>query len=299
MTSAVNAATGRFLRDVARLQQRIERASSSISSGVRVRQPSDDPAALPGIQNLRAQLQAAAQLKTGLHRFKTETDLAEQQVSAAIQLLDRALTLASAGASSTATAASRAAGAIEVDALMSRLVGIANSAASGRFIFSGDNDQTPSYQLDPTASKGVTVYAGAASTRQAEDSEGIRFALAHSAEQIFDDPQSSVFAAVTALRTALSQNDEASVGTVLGALREASSHLNQELSFYGGVQNRLAGSIDAVEKGTVRLQTTLAVLTETDLVEATLDMTQAQTALQAAFAARAKVPRSSLFDYLG
>ena len=47
------------------------------------------------------------------------------------------------------------------------------------------------------------------------------------------------------------------------------------------------------------LNTSLAALREADLVGASLDLNDAKLSLDAAFSARAKVPRTSLFDFLG
>ena len=58
------------------------------------------------------------------------------------------------------------------------MVDLSNTQVQGRYIFSGDQDQTPAYQIntgtDPIGN-GVTQLATSASTRQVEDPEGGAF----------------------------------------------------------------------------------------------------------------------------
>ena len=69
-------------------------------------------------------------------------------------------------------------------------------------------------------------------------------------------------------------------------------------SFYGAAQNRISAAIDLAQKFQVQTQTNLSNLQDTDVAATAVRVTQLSTALNAAMAAQAKRPTSTLFDYL-
>ncbi len=71
-----------------------------------------------------------------------------------------------------------------------------------------------------------------------------------------------------------------------------------ELSFYGSVQNRIAGATSFASSQQVQLQTSLSQTQDADITRAALQLTQSTTQMNAALSAEAKLPRTSLFDFL-
>ena len=65
------------------------------------------------------------------------------------------------------------------------------------------------------------------------------------------------------------------------------------------MQNNVSDAIDATSSLGLRLAAQLSSLRDADMTEAASDLLSAKLNLDAAFSARAKVPRTSLFDYLG
>jgi flagellin-like hook-associated protein FlgL len=196
-----------------------------------------------------------------------------------------------------------------------RLVAITATRSDNRYVFSGDADQVAPYTADPAQPDGVSAYAGSGSTRNMPHPGGGSFRIARTAQDIFDDPGAGVFAAVHALRTALEtgpvvdpadpayhgqyQAQTAAIDAALTGIRAAQEHLNGELSFYGVVQKWVADAIDFSNKLDIRLRSELPQLTEADLATEALELGQATIHRDAAMAARAQHPRSTLFDFLG
>src|SRR5579864_4940794 len=107
MVSNVNGATQQFLADLDRIQSMSERAQREISSGLKVELPSDAPDAIRGILQLRGEIALNDQIQTNLSTAKADVSSADSAVQSSISVLDRALTLATQGANSTQTAATR------------------------------------------------------------------------------------------------------------------------------------------------------------------------------------------------
>ncbi len=300
MIHGIDPSTGRFLFDLERIRSRGERAEREITSGYRVSRPSDDPSVLPEVIEAQSRLDHLDQFANNLGRVQAETDGAEKALQSAVKLLDQISVWGSQGATSTASADTRQVLAGQIGATLERLVSVANTEVGGRLVFAGDADQVVPYGVDWTLTDGVTAYAGAAATREAEGADGGRFRVARSAEEIFQTSgDGNVFGAVAALKTALESYDQDAIETALSRLAPARAHLNGQLAFYGGVQSRIQAELDSGSSERLSHQAAITRLRETDLTEASLELVQSRTGLEAALAARSGRLRSTLFDYLG
>jgi flagellar hook-associated protein 3 FlgL len=290
-----------FLVGMQRIAERAQGAQQRLTTGRRINNVADDPAHLPALMEVRASLEHNKQISSNLGRVKTETDSAEGALSNAVSLLDNVATLASEAQPNTQTAASRQQIAEQVAADLQQMVGIANTNVEGRYIFSGDADQTQPYGLDLTQTNPVSAYYGAATTRSVEHPDGSTFAVSRTAQDMFDsaDPSTNVFAAVSNLRSALLKNDQAGIDASITAVQQASRYLNTQLAFYGTAQSRVNSAIDFAANLQTQLQTQQSQLEDADLTESITELSQAGIQQQAALAAEKEMPRTSLFDYLG
>src|SRR5262249_5978894 len=152
----------------------------------------------------RSDLAETQQIDANLGRVKTETDTAEGTLQSAVTLVERAQTLGAQGATDTNTSQSRQDLAGEIGAVLQQLVSAANTTVEGRFIFSGDADQTQPYTIDLTQASPIGAYQGTAATRQIQSADGSQFSVALTAQQIFDSPnaQQNVFTSINNLRQA-------------------------------------------------------------------------------------------------
>jgi len=305
MIRNVDPSAERFLADLSRIQETAERAARQISSGLRVTAPSDAPDHVGDILQLRANLSRNTQILANLYRAKTEADTAEKSLGHSITLLDRAIVLASQGASTIVTPESRKIIAGEVQGLLEQLVADSQTVAEGRYIFSGDRDQELAYRLNLASPTGVDRLFQTQASRRIEHPSGQTFQAAKTAQEIFDTrnpddtPASdNVFAAVNGLRLALEADDQAGIEASMAALRRASERLNIEQSFYGAVQNKIEAAIEFGGKNNVLLETELSARQDADLTAAALELERTSIHEQAALAARARLPRTSLLDYL-
>ncbi len=134
---------------------------------------------------------------------------------------------------------------------------------------------------------------------------GVSFQTGLTAQDVFDhrNPDDSlasdnVFAAVNSLRIALVNNDQSGISTALGGIQTAQGYLNQQLGFYGALQNRVAASLTSAQQVQVQWQTSLSTVRDADIAAVTTDLTQAEANQQAALASEAQLPQTSLFSFL-
>jgi flagellar hook-associated protein 3 FlgL len=289
-----------FLTDLSRIQDRIATANKQITSGYRVNQASDDPAAIGSIINLQNQIDHLTQTQKNLTTAKSQNASADGALQTATTILDQLRSIASQGATVTTTSDQRAILAEQVKQLAEQLVGVANTSINGQYIFGGDNASVAPYTFNWTGGvNGVVAHSTGSATTLLDDGSGGKINAGMSASAIFDTAPNSIFGAVYSLGQALSNNDPSGAQAALGSLRTASTYLTQVSASYGDRENWISQANDLASSRLSSLQASLAAVRETDMPSAITQMTTDQTALQAAISAHANLSVKTLFDYLG
>src|SRR5260370_16783620 len=188
MISSLDSESLRFLGGLNQIQQRSERAQRELTSGLKINSSWDDADQIGGLWQKGWELDSGKQVDANLGRVKAEVDSAQTAIGSAVTLVDRAQTLSSQGATSTATAQDRIEIAGEIGAILQRLVGLANTNVEGRYIFSGNTDQQPPYTIDLTQANPVSAYQGSAATRQVQNWDGARITAGKTAQELFAAP---------------------------------------------------------------------------------------------------------------
>lgn len=300
MISSLNSVNQAFVNSVDQITSQLNTEQLEMTSGLSIEQPSDAPDEVSELLQARASLSASQQISSNLSSVSTEVNTAEQSLESAVQLFTTVQTVAAEAATGTATASSRATDAQQLQSIEQQLVGLANTSIQGRYIFAGDSDQTQPYNYDPTQPDPVSAYQGSASTREIQNPEGGTFPVALTAQQIFDstDPTTNVFSSINSLITAMNNNDQAAIQTAVNGLPAVASYLNQQLAFYGTTQDTISDATNYAQTQQTQLQSEISTLQDADATSVALEMTQAQTQLQAAMQSKAEIPQSTLFDFL-
>jgi flagellar hook-associated protein 3 FlgL len=312
MVPSLNSSTNSFLNHLSRLEATINSVSAQLSSGHRINQPSDAPDQVSPLLELEAGLAHNQRVASTLVRVQAEVSTADSAVSTAMQLLDQTLSLAAQGASSTATAATRTELAQQVLSIQEQMVGLADTRVAGRYIFGGDQDVSAPYALDlnqpsTVPQNGVDRLSNVpvTATRRIELSNRLPAAVDQSAQDLFDHRMAddtlasdNVFAALNSLRLALAGNNSAGITAAQASVEAASAYLNSKQSFYGAALNRITNATAELNAQNADLQQQISAIRDTDMVQAAVELTSAQTQNQAALSAQAKLPRNTLFDFL-
>lgn len=306
MISNLSSSSEAFLANMSRVQRRVDEASRQTSSGKRVNVASDAPTEIDTILQLRTDAARNHQIQENLAVARSDADAADNALTSAAKIMDRARVLAAQGANFTLDATGRQGIAGEAQSLLEQMVAISRTTVQGRYIFGGDTDAVPPYEVDSTAATGVAQLTNSPATRRVEVSSGGSFAVARTASQIFDTriadgstAPDNVFAALNGLRLALLASDPAAISAANASIQQAAGHLSTAQAFYGTVQNRIADSSSYSSSYDVQLKTELSQKEDADIMAAALLVTQGNIQLQAAFQMQAKMPRTTLFDFIG
>lgn len=290
-----NALRGADLRsELNRIQYELERARREISTGKRIRAPSDDPSGAA-----RASL-AQSEIRT-LEQYLSNTDKARDKLLAVDNVIDRlekltdaALSAAAAGRSGTATAEQFAAISLEVEGLRKEMLSLANTKKDEAYLFAGRRSLTPafqetagavSYQGDAVA---PTLRVGGQTVVETSVTGSDLFMGALDAFQVLSD-----------LRDALAAGDTSRVAIEFTNLEQVSTHFTQYR-----VQAGLA--IEQLDQHHLRIRAELADETvalgrdtDADLAQSITRFNELTSALDASIKSGARLLSVSLMDVLG
>ncbi|MBV8553633.1 MAG: hypothetical protein JOY54_20230 [Acidobacteriaceae bacterium] len=301
MIAGINASNGIFLADLTNLQNKIAQEANQISSGSRVNQASDDPSAIASILDYENSIDQITQVQSNLDAAKTEAQTADRALQSASTLLDQLVSIASQGASSSASPVTRTSLAVQVQAIGQQLASIANTTVQGRYIFGGDAVNTVPYTFDATT-PGWFVPSGAmppSNTALLTNANGSQIVPRMTAEQIFASSSGNIFQAVSDLGQALQGANQAGVETALTELKTGVTQLGLSSMFYGNVENWIEQAGNEASSQLTNLQAALGGLRDTDVAAAATQLSLDQTALSAALSAHGNLDNRSLFNFLG
>lgn len=300
MIANLDPASELFLANVDRVQQNIAVANQQVSSGKKINVASDAPDQIGSLLQLRASLQHNSQVQSNLNLAKADAASADSALSSAVTMMDKALTLGEQAANPTQTSATLQTLAQEVQSIQEQMVGVSQTTSQGRYIFSGDQMNSPAFTFNSAllGNNPVVQLSGAAATYRIEDPAGGSFAAAKSAQEIFNGPPGNVFTALNNLRLALLGGNATTIANAIAPIKQASAQLNSMQAFYGQVENRIQTASDFASNLDTQLRTQISQTEDADITSAALELTQGSTQLQAALQMQAKKPHTSLFDFL-
>jgi flagellar hook-associated protein 3 FlgL len=296
MTLRVNPnLTSTLLACLAETRRREDEALREVSSGRKLNSISDDSAAVASLIGNRMQSSTADQFLQTVANLRSSLQVADSTLNSVVLALTRAISLGTEGANGTLTLENRQAIAEEVKGLQDQLLSLANASFQGSYLFAGTAVTTQPFRLDPNSTSGIG-YVGNAGTNAVEITEGQAVPVNLPGSQMFTQPGSDVFQAVRDLIDALDSG-----GDIEGATNEVQQALNcvnTERSFYGSTLARLDTAELFLNQEKLELSQTETNLLGADMAEAASNLVQAENALDATFAAGARISQLSLLDYL-
>ncbi|MCX7231605.1 MAG: flagellin [Burkholderiales bacterium] len=281
-------------------QSRLLEVQGQMSSGRR--SLSDDPAAAAEAERLRSREARLGAEQRAIEHAKQMLGSADSALGDATDLLQAGRESLLAAANATSVASDRAKYAEQLRQVREQLLSVANRGdGTGGFIFGGQGSVAA--PIDSTG----TVYTPPAGTQQVgqemvnpvsldgrENFTAIRTATG--TESIFAQLDAAI--ATLSNPNATSAVSTAAANTALSAVDRALDRFSYTRTTVGERLKAIDAHEEAVATGSIDNQARLSNLVDVDFAKAISEMTQHQTALQAAMKSYAQISRLSLFDYI-
>ena len=277
--------------NAARSRDRAQAAMDEVSTGMRVQHPGDDPAVAAAMVRGRQTVDRLDAINTGAARAGDEVDAADNALQSLATVLSRARELAVQLGNDTYSASDRQAASSEVDALFRQAVTLMNRDVNGRYIFGGDQDQSPPF--DATGN-----YTGDTAVRQVEVAPGVLEDASVRADVAVKGVGGGVdlFATLQSLSTALSTNNGNGIRGALTSLDTVTTQVTTTLAKVGSMGDAFSTAQTLAQTTRDATIKTVASQAEADTFESASKLALANHALDATLTAAAQSFRFSLID---
>jgi len=276
-------------------RQQEDQAIQELSTGRKVNQPSDNPAAVAGLIVNNAQTSAVNTYLSNISSLQGSMQEADSTLNSVITSLTQAISLAVEGANGTLNQTDRNAIVQEVNGIQQQILGYANQSFQGNYLFAGTAVKTQPYVADSSSSSGVS-YKGNDGVNSLDIGDGQAVPTNLPGSQLFTASGSDVFQALADLSSALASGSN--IPAAETEVQNAFNYINAQRTFYGSTLSRLNTATSFLNEENLQLSQEQTNLVGADMATAASQLTQAETALDATLAAGGKISQYSLLDYL-
>jgi flagellar hook-associated protein 3 FlgL len=287
--------TGDMLAGLALDRQQEDQAITELSTGLKVNQPSDDPAAAAESIVNNAQASAVSTYLSNISGLQATLQVADSTLNSVVTNLSQAISLGVEGANGTMNQTDRNAVAQEVNGIQQQILSYANESFQGNYLFAGTAVKTTPFVADPSSPSGVS-YVGNTGVNNIEIGDGQAVPANLPGSQLFTAPGADVFQALADLSSALQSGSN--IPAAQTEVQNAFDSINAQRAFYGATLDRLNTASSFLNEENLQLSQEDNNLVGADMATVVSQLTQAETALDATLAAGGSISKVSLLDYL-
>lgn len=305
MAISTNYAFGVAVTQMQDVQVRITKTQSQLATGNAIANPSDNPDANASMQRLQTALNRQAAYGESLTQADNRLANQEASVSAASNVLIRIKELTVQVVSDTTSPQDRKNINIEIKTLRDQLLSLANTRdESGNFVFGGARTGTVPFQADV---EGAVSYVGDQSQVDIAIGDQRHVSVGGVGSKVFTgvardnggvNTGIGFFQAIDDLTKAIDSGNGANMQRGLGEVDVLQSGFSHALAQIGADRNGIEQQKSIIDATTLRLQTTLSGIKDTDYTVAATDLQKQMLSLQAAQSSFAQTAKMSLFDFI-
>ncbi len=275
----------------------LQTALQQVSTGKSVNVPSDNPAAAANMVQNTIETANVDQYTQNVSSVLSTVQTADSSLSSVVTSLTQAVSLGTAGANGTNSAANQQAIATQVQGILSSVVSLANLSYQGTYLFGGTASTSAPYTADPSSPSGYT-YNGNNDVNSIQVGDQLSVQVNLPGSQIFSNSSANVLGSLNALVTALQSGNTSAIGTATAAVSSALNYVSQQRVIYGNTERQLNAQESYLQQETVNLSSQATSLVGVDMAKAAVTLSQAETDNNAALAAASKVLPNTLLNYL-
>jgi flagellar hook-associated protein 3 FlgL len=239
--------------------------SSQISSGVRLTGLGDDPVAAAQNVQFSAQIAADSVFTQTAATTTAKMQVADSTLGSVVDQINQAISVATAGNNGTNNASDRSSVAAELTTIRDEILGLANTSYSGKYLFSGSQNNSAPFQLDSSTSPATVTYTGDNVVNYVSTPGGQSIATNVPGQQIFTAAGGDLLGTLNALIQGFSTGDTATTSALTSQLTTALSQLSTQRASLDGSINRLQSASSYASQEQTRL-----LANQTDLLQADL-----------------------------
>ncbi len=297
MRIASNTLSDSMIRQIQQLTSDQAKLQLQVSTGRRITQPEDDPAAVGRVLGLQTEQRQLKQYASNASRALTLAQTSYSGLQGLKKVSDRTGELATLGTGALSADSMRTYG-TEVEQLLEQALQLANSRQGGDYIYGGTAVDAAPFAAARDADGRITgvVYVGNDEQAVIPLSEATTIAPSTTGET--NAGIADFLNSLVALRDALNAGDIDAVRATQPNLTTAEDLIIGAMADNGGIQTRIEAAQSQQLDRATNLESLISDESSVDLPTTIVKLNQTQTAYQAALASAAKIMNLSLLDYI-
>jgi flagellar hook-associated protein 3 FlgL len=297
MRIATNSASEAVLVQLTKLNARQSQLQTQISTGQRIFQPEDDPAAVGRLLGLETERRQIDQFTKNASRALEVSQASYAGIQEIKKISDRAGEVATLGAGAASPDAFRAY-AKEVNQLIEQALQLGNTRFRNDYLFAGTAVTTTPFVETRNGAGEITsvAYAGNATQTNVQLSE--YSSIAPGSSGATNTGLRDFINNLVALRTALNTGTSSAVSAAQPAIETSENLLVNALSEHGAIELRIEVSKKQQVGRGQDLERLVSNEADADIASSVVRLSQTSTAYEAALSSATKILQMSLLDYL-
>lgn len=288
---------GNFMRDINKNRGEMGRIQSDLSSGKRVRMPSQGPVEFERSriieENIRKDEQFQDNVSTGLRQSRMAQEALDETIDRLIEIKGSLVK----GSTGTSNSQARETMAREIEGIRDTLVNTLNVSSGDRYLFAGTNSDTIPFELDDSVPGGVQNNSTNTNPKVLVG-DGVSLDISVSGVELTDTDAGDLFGIIDNIITALDADDTAALSQLLPDTDTAIEHVSNQAAKIGTNINRMDFLFEQYESSKIAQRAEVSNLVDTDYAEAFSDLQRNQIAYESAMAVHSTMFSNTLLDYL-
>ncbi len=285
-----------LLRQINLNRERISTLQRNLSTGKRINQISDDPEKIETALRYRNLLKYNSRFEENINNAAEFLTFTSNALDDSAEIVARIKELAIQGIDSTSSDEFNAI-AEQVDELIQQLVNIGNTRFKDRYIFGGNNVNSPPFTMAPDLSAVNVNPDGIDGKLKVELGQGKIDQYNITGQEAYLS-QVDIFQTMIDLRDAFSNQDSAALTNLIPQVDASLDQLLQTNTKVGAKINRYNLLLEQYQNEDIRLQKFLSAVEDTDVPKTIVELQSEQMALEAALKTLSQTVKISLVDFI-
>ncbi len=304
------------------ISQQLENLRNIAATGKKLNKPSDDPAAIRPVFNTRKQISNVDRNLNTMGQALDTMQATDGYLDSVENVMQRAKEIMTNAVNGSLNTEDRAVLADEVAQLRKQLIDTSNGVVNGKYLFAGYNVDTQPFVENPlytaagydpnNSDTWPVLYKGDKNATSLEITTGKQIQVNLTGNDLFlgtatwdpanpndvDSGRYDLFAQLTQAEEAIRANDATAMQVSLDGLEGAAEQNRRLRSQLGNRASLVQTTIDDQQGVNTDLKQILSRYEDADAIEAFANISQQETAFQAALSVTAKVSSLSILDFI-
>ncbi|HET6419132.1 MAG TPA: flagellar hook-associated protein FlgL [Geobacteraceae bacterium] len=277
-------------------RSRLDQLEEQISSGLNVNRPSDDPIVTKQILDLQDGMDMGTQYQSNITKSNLWLNTANTALQGMSDIVSQAKGIAGTITSGSSDQTERDSVVSQLTELKKQLVDMGNTQLGDQYIFAGFKNSSPPF------STSNNNYGGSSDDINVEINKNSQETINITGDNLLKG--TGTYGSVDILDTfdkliaAVNGNNASDIQKQAANLDSAATQIDNATSDVAAKMTRLNSVSNLISQSQNNMQNMLSNTQNVDYTKAAVELTQQQTAYQAALSATAKITQLSLLDYI-